>query len=297
MNTARQKITPHLWYDKEAKEAAELYISAFGGRIQSQVTIHDTPSGDADIVTAELAGQEFILLNAGPYFKFTPAVSFLVTCRSPQEVEALWEKLSRGGSVLMELGSYPFSPKYGWLADRYGLSWQLMFREGAQGAQRITPTLLFVGRQAGKAEQAIRFYASVFRGSEVGPLDRYGPGEEPDREGTVKHASFRLEGQGFAAMDSALAHEFSFNEAVSLLVHCDSQEEVDYYWGKLSADPEAEQCGWLKDSYGLSWQVHPRALSRMLEEGDQEQRARVTRAFLQMKKYDLSALERAFRGR
>jgi predicted 3-demethylubiquinone-9 3-methyltransferase (glyoxalase superfamily) len=296
----REKITPHLWYDKEARGAAELYISAFGGkgsRVKSVVTIHDTPSGSADIVTIDLLGQEFTLLNAGPLFKFTPAVSFLVACRRPEEVEALWERLSEGGGPLMELGSYPFSEKYGWLQDRYGLSWQLMFRDGGQAPkQRITPSLLFVGQQCGRAEEAIQFYASVFRNSGFGPIDRYGRGEEPDREGTVKHAAFRLEGQDFAAMDSARAHDFSFNEAISLMVHCDTQEEIDYYWDKLSAVPEAEQCGWLKDKFGLSWQTVPNAMDEMFEKGDKEALARVTQAFLPMKKFDLKELERAYLG-
>ena len=133
MKGARQRITPHLWYDKEAREAAELYSSAFSalGRstIKQVATIHDTPSGSADIVTIELLGQEFMLLSAGPYFKFTPAVSFLVACRTKEEVEALWGKLSKGGQALMELGEYPFSKRYGWTQDRYGLSWQVMLMD------------------------------------------------------------------------------------------------------------------------------------------------------------------------
>ncbi len=300
MKARRERITPHLWYDKEAREAAELYTSAFpseDSRLKSVVTIHDTPSGSADIVTVELLGQEFTLLNAGPYFKFTPAVSFLVACRTGEEVEAHWQRLSKGGTVLMELGRYPFSEKYGWLQDRYGLSWQLGFMGGEQSVkQRITPMLMFVGKQCGKAEEAIRFYASVFRDSGFGPILRYEKGEDPDRPGTVKHAAFTLEGQSFAAMDSAGKHDFSFNEAVSLMVHCRTQEEIDYFWEKLSADPAAEQCGWLKDKYGLSWQIVPDDMEQMLERGDKEKVARVTKAFLQMKKFDLAALRRAYEG-
>jgi predicted 3-demethylubiquinone-9 3-methyltransferase (glyoxalase superfamily) len=300
MMRAREKIAPHLWYDKEAREAAALYTAAFAdrrSRVRSATTIHDTPSGSTDIVTVELLGQEFTLLSAGPLFKFNPSVSFLVSCRSPEEVEALWGKLSQGGSALMELGSYPFSPKYGWLQDRYGLSWQLMYRVGEQAAQRITPMFLFVGPQCGKAEEAMRFYASVFRRSAMGDILRYSKGEEPDREGTVKLASFRLEGQDFTAMDSALPHDFAFNEAISFQVHCDTQEEIDYYWEKLTAVPEAEQCGWLEDSYGLSWQIVPTVMEEMLEDQDERKRARVTEAFLKMKKFDLQELQRVYQGR
>lgn len=297
---AKQKITPHLWYDKEAKEAAGLYTTAFRGkpesRIKSTVTIHGTPSGDADIVTVELGGQELTLLSAGPYFRFTPAVSLLVACKTSHEVDQLWGRLSEGGTVLMELGEYPFSARYGWTQDRYGLSWQVMLFD-REIRQRITPTLMFVGPQCGKAEEAVRFYASVFSNAAVGDILRYGVGDEPDRPGTVKHAAFTLEGQGFAAMDSAHEHNFSFNEAFSLMVHCDTQEEIDTCWARLSAEPQAEQCGWLKDRYGLSWQIVPTAMDRMMQEGDEKRVARVTEAFLQMKKFDIAALERAYEGR
>jgi predicted 3-demethylubiquinone-9 3-methyltransferase (glyoxalase superfamily) len=137
----------------------------------------------------------------------------------------------------------------------------------------------------------------VFRDSKVGDIVRYSQGEEPDREGTVKHAAFTLEGQEFAAMDSALGHDFAFNEAISFMVYCDTQNEIDYYWDQLSAVPEAEQCGWLKDKYGLSWQVVPTAMDEMMGSDDQERIDRVTEAFLKMKKFDIAELERAYQGR
>lgn len=194
-----QKITPHLWFDKEATEAAAFYTAAFAAlgeaegrsRVTSASRIHGTPSGTVDILTIELLGQRFMLISAGPYFKFTPAVSFLAACRTREEVRGLWDKLSAGGTPLMELGEYPFSELYGWVQDRYGLSWQVMSFAGRQMGQRIIPTLMFVGRQCGKAEEAISFYASVFPDSGVGDIQRYGSGSEPDREGTVQHAALR----------------------------------------------------------------------------------------------------------
>jgi len=292
-----EKITPHLWFDKEAKEAGAFYTSVFpDSRVKNTTTLHNTPSGSVDIVTIELAGQEFTLLSAGPLFKFTPAVSFLVACDTKAEVDALWGELSRGGSALMELGSYPFSERYGWAQDRYGLSWQVMYAAGKPIRQKITPTFMFTGAQAGKAEEAIATWSSIFHDSGVAFMMRYGAGEEPDREGTVKHAGFTLEGQEFAAMDSAHAHGFGFNEAISLLVHCDTQQEIDYYWDKLSADPAAEQCGWLKDKYGLSWQITPNEMDELLATNDQARIARVTEAFLKMKKFDLATLREAAEG-
>jgi predicted 3-demethylubiquinone-9 3-methyltransferase (glyoxalase superfamily) len=155
--TIKQKIVPHLWFDKEAREAAEFYASVFpNSKVTHVSTLHDTPSGDCEFVSFELLGQPFMAISAGPLFKF--------------------------------------------------------------------------------------------------------------------------------------------NESISFMVYCETQQELDHYWEKLSADPEAEQCGWLKDRYGLSWQILPARLDEMLETGTEEQVARVTQAFLPMKKLDIAALERAFQG-
>ena len=293
-----QKISPHLWFDKEAKEAAEFYKAVFeNSKIKDTATLHNTPSGDSDIVSFELSGQSFMAISAGPLFKFTPAVSFHIKCRTKNEVDAIWKKLSAGGTVLMELGEYPFSEKYGWCNDRYGLSWQVIYAGGSEIKQKITPVLMFVGNVCGKAEEAVNFYASVFRNAQVDHILRYGKGEEPDKQGTLKYAAFRLEGKEFGAMDSAHDHPFVFNESISFIVYCDTQEEIDYYWEKLSAVPEAEQCGWLKDKYGLSWQIIPTALYGMVSDKDGNKRARVTEAFLKMKKFDIETLKRAYGGK
>jgi predicted 3-demethylubiquinone-9 3-methyltransferase (glyoxalase superfamily) len=295
-----QKITPSLWFDKEAKEAAEFYTSLFkASKIKDTTTLHSTniPTGTTDIVIIELLGQEFTLFSPGTFFKFNPSVSFLVACDTLDEVDALWKKLSERGKALMELGAYPFSERYGWVQDRYGLSWQLMFSGERRVEQKITPTLMFVGEKSGKAEEAIKFYMTVFNDARVGDILRYTKGEEPDRVGTIKHAAFTLEGQEFAAMDSARVHDFAFNEAISFIVHCKDQEEIDYYWGKLSADPKAEQCGWLKDKYGLSWQIVPTIMEEMLKDKDGEKIARVTEAFLKMKKFDIEELKEAYEGK
>lgn len=290
-------ITPHLWFDKEAKEAAELYTSIFrDSRIKNHTTLHNTPSGSVDLLAIELMGQEFKLISAGPLFKFTPAVSFLVACDTKDEVDALWKELSNGGSALMGLGEYPFSERYGWTTDRYGLSWQVMFTGGREIEQRITPMLMFVGEQCGKAEEAINFYASVFHNAKVGHILRYGKNEDPDKAGTIKHAGITLDGQSVALMDSAGAHNFTFNEAISFIVSCDNQEEIDYFWSKLSADRKAEQCGWLKDKFGLSWQIVPTAMGEMLSGRDETKLARVTEAFLKMKKFDIAKLKDAYAG-
>lgn len=292
-----QKITYHLWFDKEAKETSEFYTTIFkNARIKNVTTLHNTPSGSADIVTIDLLGQEFTLISAGPFFKFNPSISFLVVCKTTNEIDELWANLTEGGIVLMEFGEYPFSEKYGWVQDKFGLSWQLLYDSKNEIKQRITPTLMFVGINTGKAEEAINFYTSVFHKTKIGDILRYSKGEEPDNEGTIKHASFKLEDQEFAVMDSALEHNFAFNEAISFIVHCKNQKELDYYWNKLSAVPEAEQCGWLKDKYGVSWQIVPLIMDTMMSSKEEEKIARVTEAFLKMKKFDIAKLEKAYSG-
>jgi predicted 3-demethylubiquinone-9 3-methyltransferase (glyoxalase superfamily) len=298
-----------LWFDKEAKEAAEFHVSVFGGdsKVKRVQTLSDTPGGDTDIVAFELWGYSFASISAGPYFKLNPSISFTVNFDPSEDADArahldeIWEKLSEGGTVRMPLDTYPFSERYGWVEDKYGVNWQLILTnpEG-EPRPRIIPALTFVGDVAGKAEEATDYYISVFKdtagGAARGQMFRYPAGMEPDKEGTVMFTDFTLAGQWFMAMDSAHEHKFAFNEALSIMVNCDSQEEIDYYWEKLSAVPESEQCGWLKDKYGVSWQITPTRLEEMMASEDKEAVMRATQAFLQMKKFDLAELERAFKG-
>lgn len=291
------KIVPHLWFDKEAKEAAGFYISLFEeSKLHNSTTLPDTPSGDSEIVSFQLAGQPFSSISAGPYFKFNPSISLMVACSSAEEVDNLWKALSDGGSELMPLGEYPFSPRYAWIQDRYGLSWQLMLTGGEATGQKITPNLLFSGDVNGKAEEAIQFYAETFRDAEVGFISRYGEGEAQSAKAKINYAAFKLCGNAFSAMDNGFDVDFTFNEAFSLMVECKDQQEIDYYWEKLSAVPEAEQCGWLKDKFGVSWQIVPADLNEVLFNGTAEEIQRVTAAFLKMKKFDLAELERARLG-
>jgi predicted 3-demethylubiquinone-9 3-methyltransferase (glyoxalase superfamily) len=306
---AMQKIIPHLWFDKEAKEAATFYTSLFPeSKITHTTLLRDTPSGDCDVVSFELWNQPFMAISAGPLFTFNPSTSFIVNfdplffSSSPdkekaakEKINEIWSQLADGGKVLMEIGEYPFSKRYGWLMDKYGLSWQLMLTN-PEGDPRppIIPSLLFVKNNCGKAEEAINFYLSVFKNSKLGAIHRYPKGMEPDKEGTVMFADFMLENTWFAAMDSAHNHNFEFNEAVSFMVSCADQAEIDYYWQKLSAVPEAEQCGWLKDKYGLSWQITPAIMEEMMSKGSQAQIDRITQAFLPMKKLDIATLKEAY---
>jgi predicted 3-demethylubiquinone-9 3-methyltransferase (glyoxalase superfamily) len=161
--------------------------------------------------------------------------------------------------------------------------------------QIITPCLWFDNN----AEEAVKFYASIFKNSKIGKISRYGKeGYEihGKPEGTVLTVEFELNGQTFTALNGGPT--FKFNEAISFQVHCKSQKEVDYYWNKLSkgGDEKAQQCGWLKDKYGLSWQIVPTVLGKMLNDKDPKKSKRVMHALLQMRKLDIATLRRAYNG-
>lgn len=157
--------------------------------------------------------------------------------------------------------------------------------------QKITPCLWFDNQ----AEEAVNFYTSIFKNSRIGMISRYGKeGFEihGQKEGTVLTIEFELEGQKFLALNGGPV--FKFNEAVSFIVDCETQEELDYYWGKLSAVPESEQCGWLKDKYGVSWQIVPAIVNELISDPDPVKSGRVMNALLQMKKLDIEKLKQAY---
>lgn len=304
-----QKIIPHLWYDKEAKEAVAFYTSIFpDSKVLHSIVLHDTPSGDCDVIGFRLWNQEFMAISAGPYFKFNPSISFIVNfdplffASSPDKEKAasdkldeVWKKLSDGGVALMELGEYPFSKKYGWIQDKYGLSWQLMLtRPEGEPRPAIIPAFMFIKENYGRAEEAIDYYLAAFRNSKGGNRLHYPAGTPNEKEGAVMFADFMLEDHWFAAMENAYEHKFNFNEAISFIINCEDQKEIDYYWEKLSKVPESEICGWCKDQFGVSWQITYAEMERVLATGSQEQIDRLTKVFTAMKKLDAEKLKAAF---
>ncbi len=152
--------------------------------------------------------------------------------------------------------------------------------------QKITPSLWFDEN----AEEAIRFYTSIFKNSRIGSITRYGA-EGPGPEGTVMTVSFQLTGQEFLAINGG--PQFKFSPAVSFIVNCETQEEIDYYWDKLSEGGETEQCGWLKDQFGLSWQIVPTILGALLQDKDTEKSRRATQALLKMTRIIIEELKQA----
>jgi predicted 3-demethylubiquinone-9 3-methyltransferase (glyoxalase superfamily) len=156
--------------------------------------------------------------------------------------------------------------------------------------QKITPCLWFDGQ----AEEAARFYTSIFKNSKMGKITYCGEGG-PGPKGSVLTVRFKLDGQNFLALNGG--PQFKFTEAISLMVNCKTQKEIDRMWEKLSEGGQEVQCGWIKDRYGLSWQIVPAALSKMMTDPDPERSTRVLKALLDMKKLDLKELKRVYRGK
>ena len=293
-----RKIAPFLWFDHQAEEAAKLYTSLFDrSRITGTSRYGDAgpgPRGTVMTTSFELEGLPFTALNGGPVYTFTPAISFFVTCETEAQVDALWKELSRGGTVMMELAKYPFSPKFGWLSDRYGLSWQLNLAPGRPG--KISPFFMFVGKQAGRAEEAMKSWTARFPDSSIAQVERF-PAGMPEPEGTVMHGRFTLAGQEFMAMDSSGPHAFTFTPAVSFYINCEDQAEVDRYWDSLlSGGGKPSQCGWLEDAWGVSWQVVPTVLHKLIGDKDPAKAKRATEAMLKMGKIDIARLQEAHGG-
>ena len=293
MKTTSEKITPFLWFGGNAEEAVNFYLTVFDNTKRKGETRYTKESAAASgnpegsIMTAEfeIEGLTFTALNGGAHFKINPSVSFFVNCETEAEVDRLWHKLSEGGKALMPLDKYDYSDKYGWTEDKYGVSWQIILSKPDGGWRpKIIPSLLFTNEKSGKTKEAIDFYVSLFDNSKIGLV---APNDKPGAEGTTAFADFMLENQWFAAMDSPMEHDFGFNEAVSFVVHCENQEEIDYYWNKLSTVPEAEQCGWLKDQFGISWQIVPKNIAELMRSKE------AVNALMKMKKLDIEQLKNA----
>jgi len=306
-----EKITPCLWFNSNAEEAAKFYTSVFPkSKIIEKAVYGDSAAevsgqkkGSVLTVEVSISGHHFTLLNGGPIFKPNPSLSFFLNFDPSKDKKALenlnstWEKLSSGGKVLMEIMEYPFSKRYGWLEDKFGVSWQLMLTD-KKGEERpfIIPSIMFVGNNAGKAKEATDFYISVFKNSKRGTYAPYPKGAAFDKEGSAMFTDFMLEKQWFAAMDSAAGHKFSFNEGVSLVINCKDQKEVDYFWDSLIKGGGRESmCGWLKDKYGFNWQVVPSEMSDMFS-GKDKASERAMAAMLKMTKLDINELKKAYKG-
>ncbi|WP_197719265.1 VOC family protein [Actinomyces slackii] len=295
-----QLIIPHFWMQGTADEAIAFYTEAFAaiGK-HSEVTHRSTypteglldfqrpMAGKTLAATLTIDGFDLGLINAGAEFRPTPCLNIMVTMDpavmedAPAAVDRLWAALVEGGEVRMELGAYPFSQRYGWVEDRFGINWQLILTD-PEGEPRpfLMPSLLF-GPDSRGARQAVDHYLSFFPEARLGRRELY-----PDNEDLVLFSDFQLGGQWLTAMDSSFPLPFDFTPGSSLMVCASTQEDIDYYWEHLSTVPEAERCGWCQDAFGLSWQVTP-AAAELANLGPEQYQA-----LMGMTKIDLAALRR-----
>lgn len=280
-----------LWFDNQADEATKFYKSVFKNA-KTGLVANYTPEGakmsgqkEGSVMSIEetIENLEIMAINGGPLFKFTPSMSFFVGCSSEAEISELWKKLSAGGTVRMGLDRYPWAEKYGWTTDKFGVEWQLIL---SPTSQKISPAFLFVDDLFGRGQEAIALYTSIFPNSKINTIAK------DEKTGTIAHCSFTLNGENFVLMEGAGQHGHKFNESFSIIVFCETQKEIDDYWKKLTADGGREsQCGWLKDKFGVSWQVTPRMMPEII--ADPKRADRAMAAIYPMKKLDIAKLKAA----
>jgi predicted 3-demethylubiquinone-9 3-methyltransferase (glyoxalase superfamily) len=274
----KNEIYPCLWFDGQAKAAAEFYCAIFN----NSAIMADTPM----VVMFTLNGKKIMGLNGGPMYKINPSISMFVHCTSIDECKRLWDKLSEGATVLMQLDKYPWNEQYGWIQDKFGFTWQIM----KANDDKMMPSLLFTGEQLGKAQEAMDFYTNVFENSAI-ETKNYHPDGTPFA-GKISYAEFNLNQYPLVAMDGPNEHNFTFSEGVSFVVNCESQKEIDYYWNKFTNDGGKESmCGWCEDKFGVSWQIVPSRIGELIGNPNNGQRA--MQEMLQMKKLDIATLENA----
>ena len=280
-----QVITPAMWCDGTADEAAQFYADVF-----RDASIAEQVPGLA--ATVSIHGFRLSLINGGNQYAPNPSISCILNFdpllfggeeQARDYLDELYERLSTGG-VLMELGEYPFSPRYAWVRDSFGMTWQLMLTD-PDGDPRpfVIPSFMFGGTNHANAEEATDAWIALFDNSRRGVLYRYEEGGPLDA-GTVMFTDFTLRGTWMAATDSGTFHDFTFTPGVSMIVSCRDQEEIDRYWAGLSAVPEAERCGWCVDRWGVSWQVVPHNIAELMAD------AATRDKILHMGKIDLAKL-------
>lgn len=274
-------IYPCLWFDKEAHKAAAFYCDLFPNSKMEQQ--------NSFLSTCILHNTKFMMINGGPHYKMTPAVSYYVYCGGEKEISRLYSVLSQEATVLMPLADYAWSPKYAWLQDKFGVNWQLDVHD-INSSQKIVPSFLFANEKMHKLKTALKYYPSVFKNSKVLMETPY-PEDANMPEEALLFAQFKLNDFILNGMSSNIEHDFDFTPGNSLVVECETQEEIDHYWEKLGKDGRHDRCGWLVDQFGISWQIIPAILSELVQ--DPEKGPRVQEAFMKMTKFDIETLLKA----
>lgn len=273
------KTYPCLWFNGQAKEAATFYCTVFS---DSKILV-DTPM----VVNWELNGLKLMGLNGGPMFQLNASISLFANFDSVESLNQAWDKLIEDGSVMMPLDTYPWSERYGWLKDKFGMTWQLFLSDNSL----IIPSMLFANKQFGNGKAAMELYCSLFSDAGIDVSELYAPQDEQNA-GNLMFGQFHILDQPIIAMDGPGDHEFSFNEALSFVVECADQTEIDKYWNGLITDGGSESmCGWLKDKFGVSWQIIPSSIGKLMSNPITGEK--VMQELLKMRKLDLSILEKA----
>lgn len=279
----KRRITPCLWFNGQASEAANLYCSVFAdAKITSQSTI---------VTEINVGGDVFVLLDGGPMYRPNPSISFYYICETENELNRIWATFTKEGQIMMPLDKYPWGEKYGWVTDKFDISWQLALGKISDVGQKITASFMFTGAQYGRAEEAIAWYSSILKDPKVTGILRYTVHEAPEEEGKIKHAEISLNGQKFMLMESVQDSGFKFTEGVSLTIYCETQEEIDYYWDRFTESGQESMCGWLKDKFGVSWQIIPTQLGKIMS--DPAKAGKAAQAFMSMRKLNIEQIVQA----
>ncbi|CQR25250.1 glyoxalase/bleomycin resistance protein/dioxygenase superfamily protein [Streptococcus varani] len=287
-----QTIIPHLWFDREALEAAQLYTSPFpDSHMDWTHDLTDTPSGDAVLVQFQLANLTLAAISAGPYFKLNESTSLMVHFQNKDELDRIFETLSEAGRVLMPLGEYPFNSYYVWLEDQFGLSWQFFYSPENSRAVQLEICLLFSQEQVGQVRSFLEKAQALFPNSQIGTVNHYQENEKQEAKAQINYGELLLNQQRLVVMENGFGGENSFNEAFSLMVYTDSQEETQRLYQQLSHVPESEQCGWVKDEFGISWQIVPRPLMDAYQILSKEEMKPVHDAILTMKRLNYDEIK------
>lgn len=271
------KITPSIWFDNNAFEAMKWYASIFPNSTYTQ----NSPI----VVTAKLSNIPFVGINGGPTFQPNGSVSFMVTLETQDEVLYLWEFFTKEDhQIIMPLQEYPWSSSYGWLKDKYGVHWQIYLGQlESVNYQIITPTLIFPKQRESLCKKALTFYKDLFDDYKSQGRLFY---KEAPLQNFIQHAQFVAHNMTMMAADSNSENPEPFNEGVSFVLYCSDQDEIDYYWDKITAKGQESQCGWCKDEFGVSWQVIPHNIDILLASQEAQQ------AMYQMKKIIIADLKK-----
>jgi predicted 3-demethylubiquinone-9 3-methyltransferase (glyoxalase superfamily) len=271
-------IYPCIWFNGEAQQAASFYQEVF----PDAERLNENPM----VVSLAIRGTKLMLLNGGPMFSANAAISYFVYCGSDEEIERLYAAFIEGGSIMMPLGTYPWTRRYAWIVDKFGVSWQLDV-EPIRAAQKIVPSLLYSQPQSQVVSEAVRFYTNIFEPSMI-LMEAPHPPQAGMPEGALLFAQFKLNGYIFNAMSSTEQHDFQFGAGNSFVVECDTQEQIDHFWSELESGGQYQMCGWLVDRYGVSWQIIPSILPILM--ADPLKRDKVVDAFMKMQKFEIAGL-------